>query len=81
MSCTEKPFILELISDAAHGTKRFDLIYAELMKIPVPPMELQQKFQANYENIKSQIENLKKQLSYFNVLFKSLQNQAFNGTL
>ena len=76
-----KPFILELISDAAHGTKRFDLIYAELMKIPVPPMELQQKFQANYENIKSQIENLKKQLSYFNVLFKSLQNQAFNGTL
>ena len=76
-----KPFILELISDAAHGTKRFDLIYAEVMKIPVPPMELQLSFQVNYENIKSQIENLKKQLSYFNVLFKSLQNQAFNGTL
>ena len=76
-----KPFILELISDAAHGTKRFDLVYAELINIPIPPLSLQLKFQTIYQKIKFERLKYEKQLLECDSLFKSLQNQAFSGTL
>ena len=76
-----KPFILELISDAAHGTKRFDLVYAELINIPIPPLSLQLKFQTIYQKIKFERLKYEKQLLECDSLFKSLQNQAFSGNL
>lgn len=53
--------------------KNFELI--------IPPMDLQLKFIAIVESIVNQKKILETSNIEFSNLFKSLQNQAFNGTL
>ena len=51
------------------------------LKVFVPPLELQRKFSLIALQISQQKIELKSSLSNVDNLFKSLQNQAFNGTL
>ena len=49
--------------------------------VPIPPIELQQRFLANLDKIYSVFDKSSNAKYLINNLFHSLQNQAFNGTL
>ncbi len=51
--------------------------YGSDLKIPIPPLELQQKFSHQVNKIYQQINYLKNQNGKFDNLISSLQNQAF----
>ncbi|OIH33049.1 restriction endonuclease subunit S, partial [Acinetobacter baumannii] len=51
------------------------------IKTITPPLDLQKKWSKIALSIEDQKQKLYKQLNMQNQLFKSLQNQAFNGTL
>lgn len=51
------------------------------LKMPLPPKELQDKFAEFSTNLWKQIKTFQQSSDSFDSLFKSLQNQAFNGTL
>ncbi|WP_052507541.1 restriction endonuclease subunit S [Desulfonatronovibrio magnus] len=53
----------------------------ENILVPIPPLDLQQRFASTVESIEKQKERLKAQLSQMDTLFASFQQRAFNGEL
>ena len=54
---------------------------ASSLKIPLPPLELQQKFATTVESIETQKAQQQNHLTELDQLFASLQQRAFNGEL
>lgn len=73
--------ILEVITTAGHGTKKFETDSMGKILIPVPPIELQKQFIA----IVGKAEDLKarftRSLAELENLYNSLSQRAFNGGL
>ncbi|HCY39925.1 MAG TPA: hypothetical protein DHV48_00960 [Prolixibacteraceae bacterium] len=73
--------ILDLITSAGHGTKRFDSSAMQMLNIPIPPLSLQTQFaqivektgalKVQYQNSLLELENL----------YGSLSQRAFRGEL
>lgn len=70
-----KPIIVEATRS------RFSLRDLKALELPLPPLDLQEKWSKIALSIEDQKQKLYKQLNMQNQLFSSLQNQAFNGTL
>ncbi|MCK5296774.1 MAG: restriction endonuclease subunit S [Alphaproteobacteria bacterium] len=51
------------------------------IKIPLPPLPLQQEFAEKAREIEAYLESQRKELKYFKKLFESLLQCAFNGSL
>ena len=61
--------------------KHFNTGTLRLLKIPVPPIALQNRFAEQIQNIEQQKEKVKAQLLASEHLFQALLKQAFNGGL
>ena len=73
--------ILELISSAAHGTKKFDSIAMRKLFIPVPPAALQNQFAAIVEKVESIKSHYHQSLTELENLYGALSQKAFKGEL
>lgn len=78
-----KPMKLHLLKTSGAGATREALTKLQLqeLQIIVPPLKVQNEFLLKLKSIKYQIAINLKQLNDLDKLFKSSQNQAFNGTL
>ena len=75
------PRIMQLITTAAHGTKKFDAQEMDKLQIPLPPPALQNQFAAiveKVERIKSLYQN---SLTELENLYGVLSQKAFKGEL
>jgi type I restriction enzyme S subunit len=61
--------------------KHFNIGAIKALKIPVPPVELQNKFASIAKNIEQQRQQIKQQLQQSEDLFQTLLQKAFNGEL
>lgn len=73
--------ILELISTAGHGTKKFDSIAMQKLVIPIPPIELQNRFAAVVEKIEGIKVRYQASLAELERLYGVLSQRAFKGEL
>lgn len=73
--------ILMLISDAGHGTKRFDSTAIKKLFIPVPPRDLQNHFAIIAQNIEDLKSRYQQSLSELENLYGALSQKAFKGEL
>jgi type I restriction enzyme, S subunit len=73
--------ILDLVSTAGHGTKKFDSEAIEKLHIPIPPLEIQNKFSTISTFIYSFKEKLNKSKIHLENLFNALSQSAFKDEL
>ena len=73
--------VLSLVSTAGHGTKKLDAFGLSQIKIPLPPLELQQEFARRVEAIEKLKAAHQQSLKEMDALFASLQHRAFRGEL
>ena len=76
-------YIQRLSIRRAKGNAQKDLQLGEIraFPIPLPPIELQQRFAEIVSSVKKQKAKMKKQLEQLDDLFASLQQRAFRGDL
>jgi type I restriction enzyme, S subunit len=77
----QKRGVLAMISEAGHGTKKFDQNSMERSNVPAPPLPLQQKFAAIVESVERQKAAQRAHLAELDALFAALQHRAFRGEL
>ena len=72
-----------LVSNFIHGQTRERISKGQLSKlgIPIPPIELQRKFNFVVNNIKAQKDKVKDQIEKSEMLFRALLQKAFKGNL
>lgn len=77
------PYSKRQIEDMSHGSTRIriNLSMIKSLKIPVPPLDLQQKFAKIVEKTEILKENIKKSKNYSEELINSLTRKAFRGEL
>lgn len=77
------PFVQNQFKDASHGAIMSGLNggIIKSTKIPLPPIELQQKFASIVENVEKLKEKQKQSKKEINIMFNSLMQKAFNGEL
>jgi len=73
--------ILDQISSASHGTKKFDSSVLNKLRIPVPPIEDQNQFANIVRKTETLKEKYQSSLRELENLYRSLSHQAFNGKL
>lgn len=73
--------IVDEVSTAAHGTKRFDAKAMTKILVPVPSFARQQEFSRIVACIESQKQSQQAHLAELDTLFASLQSRAFRGEL
>jgi type I restriction enzyme, S subunit len=73
--------ILKLVTTAGHGTKKFDSDAMEKLLVPVPPPEMQDKFQLIADKIEQIQSSCKKSLTDLENLYGALSQKAFRGEL
>ena len=73
--------ILKLITTAGHGTKKFDTDMMAKLFIPVPPLQLQDKFVFVAEKIEETKSHYQQSLSDLEALYGTLSQKAFKGEL
>lgn len=73
--------ILKLITTAGHGTKKFDSDVMLKLLIPVPPLDMQDKFLLVAEKIEQTKSYYQKSLTNLQTLYSALSQQAFKGEL
>jgi type I restriction enzyme, S subunit len=73
--------IIDLISSAGHGTKKFDSVAFERLFIPIPDGKIQNQFAQIVENIESQKALVKQSIQESEDLFNGLVQKAFKGEL
>lgn len=78
---SSKRQILELISTAGHGTKKFDSVAMQKLIIPIPPIELQNRFAEIVEKIEGIKARYQTSLVCLEHLYGVLSQQAFKGEL
>lgn len=81
--CTKfmKIWLLEFVSTAAHGTKKFAMQDLRKVMVPKPPLELQSSFVKTSKSIESMKLNLIRSKGFIEELFQSLLQRAFHGDL
>ncbi len=72
-----QPRLLELVSTAAHGTKKLETKDLVALKIPLPPLALQQKFLAHVQAIESMLTQQADAIAKAQATFNALLAQAF----
>ncbi|MBJ6610831.1 MAG: restriction endonuclease subunit S [Candidatus Thiothrix moscowensis] len=78
---SSKRQILELISTAGHGTKKFDSLAMQKLIIPIPPIELQNQFAAVAEKVEGIKARYQASLAELERLYGVLSQRAFKGEL
>jgi type I restriction enzyme S subunit len=78
---TSKTLLLQLVSTAAHGTKRIETSSLENLNIIIPPYSLQIKFIKIVETIERQKAYLEKSDLEMKKSFNSMMQKAFRGEL
>jgi type I restriction enzyme S subunit len=73
--------ILDLVSVAGHGTKRFDSTAIERLFIPLPPLDLQNRFAQIVEKVEGVKQQYQNSLTELEALYGSLSQRAFKGEL
>jgi type I restriction enzyme S subunit len=73
-----KSRILDLISTAGHGTKKFDSEAISKLQIPIPPYELQMEFAIKAELLSKVLGQIRTHQKKAKDLLKSLSQQVFN---
>ena len=73
--------ILSIASTAAHGTKRIETGDLCNLRVPIPPMRVQQKYCDIEANLRKQAQQANDAASHYEFLFQSLMQRAFNGEL
>lgn len=73
--------ILKLITTAGHGTKKFDSDVMVKLLIPVPPLEMQDKFVLIADKIEFTKSRYQQSLIDLEALYGTLSQQAFKGEL
>lgn len=69
--------LIDLMSSAGHGTKKFDAESMERLFIPVPPLTLQAQFVRIAENIEAQKAMIKKAMQESDDMFNGLVQEVF----
>ncbi len=73
--------ILDLISTAGHGTRKFDTSAMKKLLIPIPPLKLQTQFAQIVEKTEALKTQYQQSLQELENLYDSLGQKAFNGEL
>lgn len=73
--------ILDLISSAGHGTRKFDTSAMQKLLIPLPSIKLQNQFAQIAEKTESLKVQYQQSLQEFESLYGSLSQRAFKGEL
>lgn len=73
--------ILNQISSASHGTKKFDSTVMNKLEIPAPPIELQTQFAQIVEKTEALKTQYQQSLQELENLYGSLSQKAFRGEL
>jgi restriction endonuclease S subunit len=73
--------ILNLISTAGHGTRKFDASAMQKLFIPIPPFELQTQFAQIVEKTETLKTQYQQSLQELENLYGSLSQRAFKGEL
>ena len=77
----KKREIMDLVSSAGHGTRRFDRNAMNELQVPIPDIALQEKFSIFCNYFYKQKIGLVKYAEELNGLFGALQTKAFSGEL
>ncbi|MFP1679262.1 restriction endonuclease subunit S [Alloalcanivorax sp. C16-2] len=77
----KKREVMDLVSSAGHGTRRFDRNAMNELQVPVPDIALQEKFSILCNSLQKQKIRLVKYAEELNGLFGALQTKAFSGEL
>ncbi|MBT9548726.1 MAG: restriction endonuclease subunit S [Candidatus Sericytochromatia bacterium] len=78
---SQSKFVLQQVSEAAHGTKRLDSEGLHKIGIILPPSKLQNKFAALVEKVEAIKSQYQQSLSELENLYASLSQRAFRGEL
>jgi hypothetical protein len=83
MQCVRhlKRQLLSEVSTAGHGTKRFDRKAMKKIRVPRPPLAIQQRFATIAQSLVQQKARQRTHLAELDTLFASLQSRAFRGEL
>jgi len=77
----QEGFVLGMVSEAGHGTKRLDTLGLQEIQIPQVPNSLQLSFEQRYDAIEKLMAKHRTASEHANAVFASLQQQAFRGEL
>lgn len=77
----QSPFVLQTVSEAGHGTKRLDTEGLKQIRVPLPPLPLQQEFARRVEKVEQLRLSHREALAKLDELFAGLQYRAFAGEL
>jgi len=77
------PFVVQQLRKRSTGSTVTGIRSKELKKVelPIPPINLQQRFEIIVKSIEHQKARLQSHLDELDTLFASLQQRAFNGDL
>jgi type I restriction enzyme S subunit len=78
---TMKPKVLDLISTAGHGTKKFNSEGMAKLKIPIPPKDLQLQFERKIVMLHKVVSRIKLHKENTEILLKSLSQQIFSDRI
>ncbi len=76
-----KRLLLNSVTTAGHGTKRFDSDIMDSIKVPIPPFQLQNKFASVVKKVEATKVKYRESLSELEALHGSLSQRAFRGEL
>ena len=75
-----KDSYLKLRGESRGGNQEnLNMTIVKKFPIPIPPLDLQQRFAAIVEQVESQKARMRTQLTELDTLFAALQQRAFNG--
>ncbi|MCG2624689.1 restriction endonuclease subunit S [Arthrobacter sp. I2-34] len=78
---SQKSSVLAHVATAAHGTKRLDAEALAMIRVLLPPVELQQQFAGRVAAVERLKGKHRAQLADLDMLFAALQDKAFKGEL
>ncbi len=78
---SQAAFVLKLVSEAGHGTKRLDFEGLRQIRVLQPGFALEQTFATRIQAIEALKSTHRTAIAQLDTLFASLQQRAFNGTL
>ena len=77
-----KDSYLKLRGESRGGNQEnLNMTIVKKFPIPIPPLDLQQRFAAIVEQVEAQKARMRTQLTELETLFAALQQRAFNGEL